>query len=84
MVLNGYTYPLDADGLRHERSHMSEQQWKDHKNQHESINILLHVISYSEYENISNKDSSKSKFDSLKRYHEVNKKMEKSKALDSI
>lgn len=84
MVLNGHIHPLDANGISLERSQMNEQQRKDHKNHHESINVLFHSISYSEYENILNKDSTKSIFDSLKRTHEVNKKIEKSKDLDSF
>lgn len=75
---------MDVNGVRLERSQMNGQQRNNHKNKHGSRNILLHTISYSEYEKITNKDYAKSIFDSLLKTHEKNKQMKKTKALDLI
>ena len=45
---------------------MTDQQKKDFKNHHKARMILLNVISYTEYEKITNRDSAKSIFDSFK------------------
>lgn len=63
---------------------MNEQQKKDHKNHHRSITILMNVISYFEYENITNRDSAKSTFDSLEMTHEVNDQVKETKSLALI
>lgn len=80
MVIDGYTHPTYTDGTKLGRSKMNEQEKKDHKN-HRSITILLNVISYSEYENITNRDSDKFIFDSLKMTHEGNELVKENKAL---
>lgn len=63
---------------------MNKQQKKDNKNHHRSITILLYAISYSEYEKIRNKDSTKSIFDSLRMTHEENKEVKETKTLALI
>lgn len=72
MVINGYTHPTDANGTKLEIIIMNEQQKKDHKNHHISKTILLNVIYYLEYENITNRDYGKSVIDYLKMTHEGN------------
>lgn len=76
--------PFEYQWCKIERIQMNEQQRKDHKNHYGSKNIWLYVISYSEYEKITNKDSVKSIFDSLIKTREENKQVGKSKTLDSI
>ena len=51
---------------------MTDQQKKDFKNHHKARTILLNVISYTEYENITNKYYAKSIFDSLRMTREGN------------
>lgn len=63
---------------------MNEQPNNDHKNHHISLNILMLVISYSVYENITNKDSAKSIFDFLRMTREGNKQFKETKALGLI
>lgn len=63
---------------------MNEQQSKDYKNLHGSINTLLYVISFSEYEKITNRDSAKSIFDSFRMTLEGNMQVKELKALALI
>ena len=63
---------------------MTDQQKKDFKNHHKARTILLNVISYTEYEKITNIDSSKSIFDSLRMTHEGNAQVKETKALTLI
>lgn len=72
MVMDGCTHPMDSNGINLERNKMDEQQKKNNKNHHRSRKILLNVISYTEYEKITNKDSTKSIFDSFKMTHKGN------------
>lgn len=81
MVMNGYTHPVDSNGVKLERNKMDEQQNKNH---HKSKTILLNVISYIGYENITNMDSTKSTFDSLRITHEGNEQVKKTKTLALI
>lgn len=60
---------------------MIDQQKKDYKNHHKARTILLNVISYSEYENITNRETFKSIFDSLKMTREGNMNVAKALAL---
>ena len=84
MVLDGYTYPIDANDTKIERIKMNYHKKKDHKNNHRSITILLNSISYPEYETIANRDSTKSIFDSLRITHEGIEQVKESKALALI
>lgn len=70
MITNRYTHHLDTKVVTLERNQMNEQQKMDKKNHHRSKNIMLYAISYLAYENIRNKDSAKSIFDSLVKTHE--------------
>lgn len=63
---------------------MIEQQKKDYKNHHKSRTILLNLISYTEYEKIKNRDSTKSIFDSLRMTREGNTQVKETKALTLI
>lgn len=60
---------------------MNEQQKRDKKNHRRSKTIFLNYISYLEYEKITNRDSAKSIFDSLKMSHEGNEQVNEIKAL---
>lgn len=81
MVIDGYTYPTYANGTKLEITKIDEQQKKDHKNFHRSRTTLLNVISYSQYEKITNRDSAKSIFNSLRITHEGNEQVKESKAM---
>ena len=59
---------------------MIDQQKKDYKNHHKSRTILLNSISYTRYEKITNKYSTKFIFDSLIMTHEGNDQVKKTKA----
>lgn len=72
MIIDGYTHHIDANSTKLEIRKMNEHKKKDHKNYHRSETILLNAISYLEYEKITNRDSTKSIFDSLKMTHEGN------------
>ena len=63
---------------------MTDQQKRDFKNHHKAITILLNVISYTEYEKITNRDSTKSIFDSLRMTHEGNAQVKETKAFALI
>src|ERR1044072_9849135 len=72
IVIEGYEHPKDAEGKAVSRSQMTEFQKKSFKDHHKARTILLNAISYAEYEKITNKESSKSIFDSLRMTHEGN------------
>ena len=63
---------------------MSGQQKREFKNHHKARTILLSAISYSEYEKISNRDTAKNMFDSLRMTHEGNFQVKETKALTLI
>lgn len=84
MVIEGCTHPTNFDGAKIERSKINEQQKKDNKNNHRSRTILLYTIFQVEYEKITNKDSAKFIFDSLRMTHEVNTQVKEAKALALI
>ena len=63
---------------------MSDQQKRDFKNHHKARTILLSAISYTEYEKISNRDTTKNMFDSLRMTHEGNIQVKETKALALI
>ena len=63
---------------------MTDQQKKDYKNHHKARSILLNVISYTEYEKITNIDTSKSIFDSMRMTHEGDAQVKETKALGLI
>ena len=63
---------------------MSDQQKRDFRNHHKARTILLSAISYSEYEKISNRDTAKNMFDSLRMTHEGNIQVKETKALALI
>ena len=84
LVVDGYVHPVNAEGNISARSDMSDQQKKDFKNHHKARTILLNVISYTEYEKITNKDSAKSIFDSLRMTREGIAQVKETKALTLI
>src|ERR1044072_8040073 len=84
MVTDGYTHPTDTSGQKIERMKMSDQQKKEFKNHHKAGTILLSDISYTEYEKITNKDSAKNIFYSLRMTHEGNTQVKETKALALI
>lgn len=63
---------------------MIDQQKKDYKNHHKARIILLNVISYIEYEKITNRDTAKSIFDSLRMTHKGNAQVKETKAFSLI
>ena len=65
-VVDGYVHAVNAEGNNIARSDMTDQQKKDFKNHHKARTILPNVISYTEHEKITNRDSAKSIFDSLR------------------
>lgn len=72
IVIDGYNYPLNVDDTKMGISDMNEKQRKYYKNNHKLITIVLNVISCTEYEKITNRDSTKSIFDSLRMNNEGN------------
>lgn len=70
MVVYGHIHPVDGSGNKLERRLMTDQQKKYYKNHHKAITILLNVISYYEYEKITNRDPYKYIFYSLRMTHE--------------
>ncbi|CAI8615440.1 unnamed protein product [Vicia faba] len=84
MVTDGYTHPVNASGQKIDRKTMSDQQKRDFKNHHKARTILLSVISYTEYEKISNRDTTKNIFYSLRMTHEGNVQVKETKALALI
>lgn len=86
MVIDGYTRPLNANSVKLERSVASDQQKKkkDKQNHHRSKTILLNVISYTEYEKITNGDYAKTIFDYLRMTHKKNEQVKETKALALI
>ncbi|XP_050876372.1 uncharacterized protein LOC127080086 [Lathyrus oleraceus] len=83
IVVDGYIYPVDASGNKVERRVMPRQK-KDYKNHHKARTILLNAISYNEYENITNKDTAKSIFYSLRMTHEGNTQVKETNSLALI
>ena len=81
LVVAGYSHPVDSMGKMIARSDFSEAQKKTYKNHHRARTILLNVISYTEYEKITNKETVKSIFDSLQMTHEGNAQVKETKAL---
>ncbi|XP_057432479.1 uncharacterized protein LOC130725251 [Lotus japonicus] len=65
-ITDGYTRPIDEDGVKIPRDKMTEAQKKMYKDHHRARTILLSVIPYEEYEKITDCDSAKAIFDSLK------------------
>ncbi|XP_058776943.1 uncharacterized protein LOC131651291 [Vicia villosa] len=84
MVVDGYEYLIDASGNINERKRMNDPQKKDYKNHHKTRTIILNVISYTEYEKLTNRDFAKSIFDSLKMIHVGNAQVKETKALALI
>lgn len=83
MVVYGYIHPVYASGNKVQRRVMTEQQKKYYKN-HKARTILLNAISYAEYEKITNRDTTKSIFDSLRMTHEGNTHVKEAKTLALI
>ena len=84
LIADVYVHPVKAGENNISRSVMADQQKKYFKNHHKAITILLNVISYTEYEKITNRDSVKSIFDSLRMTHEGNAQLKETKALTLI
>ena len=84
MVTDGYMHPVDGRGQKIDRKMMSDQQKCEFRNHHKARTILLSAISYSEYEKISNRETAKNMFDSLRMTHEGNIQVKETKALALI
>ena len=54
---------MDESGQKIDRKIMSDQQKCDFRNHHKDRTILLRAISYSEYEKISNRETTKNMFE---------------------
>ena len=77
-------HPVDESGRKIDRKRMPDKQKRDFRNHHKAIMILMSVISYSEYEKITNRDTTKNMFDSLRMTHEGNMQVKETKALALI
>ncbi|XP_050897860.1 uncharacterized protein LOC127104736 [Lathyrus oleraceus] len=84
MVVDGYINPVDASVNKVERRVMTEQQKRDYKNHHKDRTILLNAISYTEYESITNKYTTKSIFNSQRMNYEGKAQVKETKALALI
>ena len=84
LVVDGYEEPKDTEGKIIPRSKMTDDQKKLFKDHHKARTILLNAISYNEYEKITNKETAKSIYDSLKMTHEGNTQVKETKALALI
>lgn len=84
MAVDGYVHLIDESDNKMEIRVMIDQQKKDYKNHHKVKTILLNSISYTEYEKITNRDTSKSIFDSMRTTHEGNAQVKETKALALI
>src|ERR1044072_5306056 len=84
LVIEGYELPKDAEGNIVSRSQMTDAQKKMFKDHHKARTILLNVISYNEYEKITNKETAKYIYDSLQMTHEGNSQVKETKALALI
>ena len=84
MVTDGYTHPVGENGQKIERRNMTDQQKKEFKNHHKARTILLSAISHTEHEKITNRESAKHIFDSLRMTHEGNTQVKETKALALI
>lgn len=84
LVIDGYTHPSNDEGKKFERKSMNEVQKKEFKNHHKARTILLNAISHTEYENITNRDTTYDMFESLKMTHEGNLQVKETKALALI
>ncbi|XP_050915187.1 uncharacterized protein LOC127130162 [Lathyrus oleraceus] len=83
-VFDGDRFDYYASGNKVERRVMTDQQKKNYKNHHKARTVLLNVISYTEYEIITNRDTAKSIFDYLRMAHEGNSHVKETKALALI
>src|ERR1044072_3113432 len=84
IVVEGYEHPKDSEGKAISRSQMTDSQKKTFKDHHKARTILLNVISYAEYDKITDKETAKSIFDSLHMTHERNSQVKETKALALI
>ena len=84
MVIDGYTHPRDEYGQKIDRKRISDQQKRDFRNHHKARTILLSAFSYSEYDKISNRETTKNMFDSLIMTHEGNIQVKKPRPLRSF
>ena len=84
LVTDGYIHPSDENGQRIDRKKMSDQQKKEFRNHHKARTTLLSTISYTEYEKITNKESSKHMFDSLRMTRECNTQFKETNTLSLI
>lgn len=82
--MDGSIHLVNSNCVKLERNKMDEQQKKDNKNHHKSRTILVTVISYTGYDKITKRDSTKSIFDSLRMTHEGNDQVKEIKALAMI
>ncbi|XP_050889632.1 uncharacterized protein LOC127094916 [Lathyrus oleraceus] len=84
IVTNGYEPPISVVGIAIPRSIMSDDQKHDIKNHHKARTIMLNTISYNEYEKITNSETTKEIFDSLKMTHEDNNQVKETKDMALI
>lgn len=83
MVVDDHIYHVDTSGNKVEKM-ITDQQKKDYKNHHNTRTIFLNAMSYTEYQKITNKDTTNSIFDSLRMTHEGNSQVKETKALTLI
>ena len=69
VVTDGYMHPVYESGQKIDRKRMTDHQRQDFRNHHKAITILLSAISCSEYEKITNRETTKNMFDSLRITH---------------
>jgi predicted house-cleaning NTP pyrophosphatase (Maf/HAM1 superfamily) len=81
IVVDGYTCPVNSHVVKILRDEMSVDQKKKFKDHYRARTILLNAISYEEYEKITNRESAKSIYDSLRMTHEGNAQVKETKAL---
>ena len=84
ICIDGYIHPVDESGQKIDRKRMIDHQKRKFRNHHKARSILLSVISYAEYEKITNRESTKHMFNSLRMTHEGNTQVKETKALALI
>ncbi|XP_058741260.1 uncharacterized protein LOC131613625 [Vicia villosa] len=70
LLADGYSYQVDANGVKIARRAMTDDQKKAYKNHYKAESILLSAISLIDHEKITDKETANSIFDSLKMTHE--------------
>ena len=84
MVTNVYEESVSVIGIYIPMNKMNEDQKHKFNNHHKARTILLSIISYNEYEKITNRETTKDILDSLRMTHEGNTQVKETKALTLI